>query len=146
VTWKQLLAENRITAEPTSRTEIRDLRGVVLRNLADAQITGLSEDGRFSHAYDAARILANVVVRASGFRVKGEGGGHDNTFLALKVAAPAFEKMAVYFDACRRQRNNFLYERANIVSYTEMEELLWEVSAFSLAGDAWLQKHHPELI
>jgi len=146
VTWKQLLAENRITAEPASRHEIQDLRGVVRRNIADAQINGLSDDGRFSHAYDAARILANIVVRATGHRVKGDGGGHYNTFLALKAADPAFEKMAVYLDACRRKRNNFLYERANIVSYTEMEDLLWHVSAFSLEVDAWLKKRHPHLI
>jgi hypothetical protein len=54
--------------------------------------------------------------------------------------------MAVYLDACRRKRNHFLYERANIVSYTEMEELLWQVSAFSLEVDAWLKKCHPHLI
>jgi hypothetical protein len=146
VTWKQLLAENRIAAEPTSRTEIKDLSGVVHRNLADAQIRKLSDDGRFGHAYDAARILANIIVRSSGFRVKTDGGGHYNTFLALKAAEPAFAKKAIYFDACRRKRNNFLYEQANVVSHTEAEELLWNVSGFSLEVDAWLKKHHPDLI
>jgi hypothetical protein len=146
VTWKQLLAENRVAAEPTSRPEIKDLRAVVHRNLADAQIRKLSEDGRYGHAYDAARILANIMVRASGYRVKGDGGGHYNTFLALKTADPAFAKKAVYFDACRRKRNTFLYEQANIVSHTEAEELLWHASGFSLEVDAWLKKHHPNLI
>lgn len=146
MTWKQLLAENRVAAEPTSRPEIKDLRAVVHRNLADAQIRKLSEDGRYGHAYDAARILANIMVRASGYRVKGDGGGHYNTFLALKTADPAFAKKAVYFDACRRKRNTFLYEQANIVSHTEAEELLWHASGFSLEVDAWLKKHHPNLI
>lgn len=146
MTWKQLLAENRVAAEPTSRTGIKDLRAVVHRNLADAQIRGLSDDGRFSHAYDAARILANIITRASGYRVKSDGGGHYNTFLALKAADPAFAQKAVYFDACRRKRNNFLYEQANVVSHTEAEELLWHATGFSLEVDAWLKKHHPNLI
>jgi hypothetical protein len=146
VTWKQLLAEGRIAAEPTSKPEIKDLQGVVHRNLADAQIRKLSDDGRFGHAYDAARILANIIARASGYRVKNEGGGHYNTFLALKAADPVFAKQAVYFDACRRKRNNFLYEQANVVSNTEAEQLLMQVSGFSLDVDAWLKKHHPNLL
>jgi hypothetical protein len=105
----------------------------------------LSDDGRYGHAYDAARILANIVVRAAGHRVKTEGGGHYNTFLALKVADAAFSRKAIYFDACRRKRNNFLYEQANVVSSTEAEELLWEDSAFDIEVDAWLKKHHPNL-
>lgn len=145
MTWKQLLAENRVAAEPTSRGEIQDLRAVVHRNLADAQIKKLSDDGRFGHAYDAARILANMVVRSSGYRVKSEGGGHYNTFLALKAADPAFAKKSVYLDACRRKRNNFLYEHANVVSNTEAEELLFHATGLSLEVDAWLKKHHPNL-
>ena len=146
MTWKQLLAENRVVAEPTSRSEIKDLRAVVHRNLADAQIRKLSDDGRFGHAYDAARILANIIVRASGYRVKSEGGGHYNTFLALKAADPVFAKKAVYFDSCRRKRNNFLYEQANVVSNTEAEELLFHASGLTLEVDAWLKKHHPNLL
>jgi hypothetical protein len=132
--------------EPTSRTEIKDLRAVVQRNLADAQIRKLSDDGRFGHAYDAARILANIIVRAKGHRVKSEGGGHYNTFLALKAADAGFAKKAIYFDSCRRKRNNFLYEQANVVSNTEAEQLLMQVTGFSLEVDAWLKKHYPNLI
>ena len=146
MTWKQLLAENRVAAERASRTEIKDLRAVVRRNLADGQIRKLSDDGRFGHAYDAARILANIIVRASGYRVKSDGGGHYNTFAALKAADPAFAKKAVYFDACRRKRNHSLYEQANVVSNTEAEELLFHATGFSLEVDAWLKKHHPDLL
>ena len=146
MTWKQLLAENRVAAEPTSPTQIKDLRAVVHRNLADAQIRKLSDDGRFGHAYDAARILANIIVRASGYRVKSDGGGHYNTFLALKAAAPAFAQKAVYFDACRRKRNNLLYKQANVVSNTEAEELLFHAAGFSLEVDAWLKAHQPDLV
>jgi hypothetical protein len=134
-----------VAAEPTSRAEIQDLRAVVHRNLADAQIRKLSDDGRFGHAYDAARILALIMVRASGYRVKSEGGGHYNTFLALKAADPAFSKKAVYLDACRRKPNNFLYEQANVFSNTEAEELLFHATGLSLEVDAWLKKHHPNL-
>jgi hypothetical protein len=146
VTWKQLQDERRISPEPTDRTEIESLRAVISRSLSDAHLKGLSCDGRFGHAYDAARTLAVIVVRASGYRIKGEGGGHYNTFLALKVAEPAFSKMATYLDVCRRKRNDFLYEQSNVVSNAEAEDFLLKATSFAMDVAAWLKKHHPELI
>lgn len=146
MTWRDLLAERRVVAEATSRAEISDLRLVVKRSLADAQLKGLSSDGRFSLAYDAGRTLAVIIVRAEGYRVKIEGGGHYNTFLALKAAEPGFKTMSVYLDSCRKKRNDFLYEEANVVSDTEAENLLMKVTAFSLEVEAWLRKHHQNLL
>ncbi len=146
MTWKQLLADRRVAQEPTDHSEIEALRAVVHRNLADAQLKGLSNDGRFGHAYDAARTLASIVVRASGYRVKVEGGGHYNTFQALKAADPSFSKIATFLDACRRKRNDFLYEETDVVTSTEAENFLIQTNAFSLEVDAWLRKHHPGLL
>jgi hypothetical protein len=145
MTWAQLLAERRVAIQPADRAEIQALRAVVQRNLADAQTRGLSTDGRYGHAYDAGRMLATLVVRASGYRVKGEGGGHYNTFLALKLAEPAFSSISIYLDACRRKRNEFLYEQANVVSSTEAEDLFMRMTLFSVQVDTWLKDHHPNL-
>ena len=46
------------------------------RNLQDAAPPGLSVDGKSSMAYNAARTLATVAVRAAGYRIKQTGGGH----------------------------------------------------------------------
>ena len=146
MTWKQLLADNRVAQEPTNRTEIDALRAVVARNLSDAKIKGLSDDGRYGHAYDAARTLAVIVIRASGYRVKTDGGGHYNTFQALKAVDPSFSKLATYFDACRRKRNDFLYEQSNVVSNSESEDLLIQTTGFSLRVDAWLKQHYPTFL
>jgi hypothetical protein len=146
VTWKQLLADRRVAPEATDRAEIESLRAVVHRNLADAQLKGLSNDGRFGHAYDAARTLATIVVRASGYRVKLEGGGHYNTFQALKAADSSFSKIATFLDVCRRKRNDFLYEQANVVTSTEAEDFLIQANAFALEVEAWLRKQHPGLL
>ena len=132
MTWKQLLAENRVAAQPASRTEIKDLRAVVHRNLSDAQIKKLSDDGRFGHAYDAARILANIMVRASGYRVKSDGGGHYNTFLALKAADPAFAKKAVYFDACRESGTIFFTSRPMLSATPRRKNFFGTSRAFPL--------------
>src|SRR3712207_5675945 len=102
MTWHELLAAKRVAPEPTSKQELDELREVVARNLQDAQLAGLSSDGKFSMAYNAARTLANMVVRCEGYRVKHQGGGHYNTFLGLEAAEPTFAAMAAYLDVCRQ--------------------------------------------
>ena len=39
--------------------EVRSLLGVVDREFADAGVAGLSDDGRFTHAYDGGYFCAN---------------------------------------------------------------------------------------
>ena len=83
MTWSELGAQRRLAREPASRTEIEELRALAKRNLREASLEGLSPDGCFSFAYDAARILATIAIRASGYRIKKTGGAHYNTFLGI---------------------------------------------------------------
>ena len=55
MTWKQLLAENRVAAEPTSRTEIKDLRTVVLE-------LGLMPEDELDKALDVLAMTRGGVV------------------------------------------------------------------------------------
>lgn len=139
MTWKELLEKNRVAREPAIAQEIADLRALAARAFADATIEGpLSDDGRFERAYDAARALATVVVRGSGYRVRGSGGNHYVTFLALEAAAPRFQSYAAYFNLCREKRNQLAYIAPGRVSRTEVEELVRELPKFRRAVEEWL--------
>ena len=52
----------------TTVAEIQQLFLVVDRDLRDAAAGGLSPDGKFSHAYDAALQLCVIPLRAEGCR------------------------------------------------------------------------------
>ena len=68
MSWAKLLANNHVTARPPSKAEIDNLRSrsIVARSLQDVDQPGLSADARFVMAYDAARTLSLLVVRATG--------------------------------------------------------------------------------
>jgi hypothetical protein len=53
---------------------LESLRSIVTRSLKDATAPGLSADTRFVPAYDAARTLSPIVVRAEGYRPRSVGG------------------------------------------------------------------------
>jgi hypothetical protein len=144
MSWTKLLADHRVTALPPSKAELDNLRSIVTRSLKDVAAPGLSADARFIMAYDAARTLSLIIVRAEGYRPKSVGG-HYNTFLALEAADPAFVALAVYFDGCRMKRNDSEYDFAGGVSDTDAAGLLKTVQQFARDAQAWMKTHHPHL-
>jgi hypothetical protein len=109
MSWAKLLADNRVTALPSSKAELDNLRSIVARSLKDVAAPGLSADARFVMAYDAAGTLSLLIVRAAGYRPRSVGA-HYNTFLALEAADPAFAALSAYFDGCRMKRNSCEYD------------------------------------
>jgi hypothetical protein len=145
MTWKELLAQGRVEQRAASGEEVRELRSLVERSLSDSRLKGLSTDGKFGHAYDAARALSTMIVRASRYRVRGHGGAHYNTFLALEAVDPRlFGRFSAYFNTCREKRNEFSYTTAGVVTETEAVELLRVVEEFDALARDWIGAHHPE--
>ena len=95
-------------------------------------------------AYDAARTLSLIIVRAAGYRPRAVGG-HYNTFVALETAVPAFAALSIYFDGCRIKRNASEYDFEGCVSETDAEGLLKTVQQFRIDAEVWVKTHHPKL-
>jgi hypothetical protein len=144
MSWQKLLASNVVTKLPATKAELDNLRRIVTRCLSDVNAQGLSADARFIMAYDAARTLSAMIVRAAGYRPR-TVGGHYNTFLALDASDSAFAKLSAYFDSCRTKRNFSEYTDAGIITETEAEELLKTARQFAVDAEAWIKAYHPAL-
>src|SRR5437764_8069285 len=59
MSWKKLLADRRVASEPTSKQELDELREMVGLNLKDAQVQGVSAQGRYEFGYNAAHACAS---------------------------------------------------------------------------------------
>src|SRR5260370_20412764 len=144
MSWAKLLASNRVTQQPSAKAELDSLRSIVARCFSDVTAKGLSTDARFIMAYDAARTLSVMIVRAAGYRPRSVGG-HYNTFLALEAADPAFASLAAYLDRCRVKRNNFEYDFAGGGSDTDANGLLNTGRPFAVAVEGGSPAHHPKV-
>lgn len=122
MSWQKLLANNVVTKLAPTKVELDNLRRIVTRSLSDVNAKGLSADTRFIMAYDAARTLSAMIVRAAGYRPR-TVGGHYNTFVALEAADPVFVERSAYFDSCRFKRNLSEYTDAGIVGTPELDGL-----------------------
>jgi hypothetical protein len=144
VTWAELLNSNAVSTEPTSKSELDNLRTIVERSLANAVVSGLSADVRFILAYDAARTLSLMIVRSEGYRPRSIGG-HYNTFLGLEAADPAFGGLSAYFNNCRMMRNQCEYDFAGGVGDSDADQLLDAAKQFRRDAEAWIANRHPDL-
>lgn len=146
MTWKQLLASNRVRTHTTSKQELDALRSIVERDLVDAGLAGLSNDRRFATAYNAALQLAKIAIACAGYRVSGLGA-HQTSFEAAELSIGTnVSALAAYFETCRRKRNTLDYDSANTISDMEASEIIQKAEEFRQEVEAWITKVHPQYI
>jgi hypothetical protein len=66
VSLAALLANKRLERHLTSSSELVALRKLIVRDMADAGVPGLSADRRFATAYNAALQLSKMVLACTG--------------------------------------------------------------------------------
>ena len=128
----------------TSRNEIRDLLGIVARDLEDCRTEGLSPDWRLNIAYNAALQAATAALCASGYRAAREAH-HFRVIESLALTIGATANTVRQFDAFRKKRNIGGYDRAGTTSDQEAGEMIALAEAISRDVTAWLRKNHPAL-
>jgi len=144
-TLKQLESSRLVRPHKSSLSEIETLLAVVERNLSDAAVSQLSDDGRFYMAYSAAFQLSTIALLASGFQAHGDDH-HKVTFSTLPATIGSHMTfLADYFERCRRKRNNIQYDQVNVATKSETEELYKESLEFRTAVLDWLSNNHPKL-
>jgi SAV_6107-like HEPN len=122
------------------------MRALVARDLADAQVPGLSADRRFATAYNAALQAAHMAIACAGYRVTAKTGHHkvavEAITLAIGAAASAY---ADYFETCRRKRNVIDYTRSHVATDSEADEIVTKAREFHDVVETWIDSKFPHL-
>jgi hypothetical protein len=122
------------------------MRAPVARDLADAQVRGLSADRRFATAYNAALQTANMTVACAGYRVTAKTGHHRVTLDAITLAIVAeVGEYADYLETCRRKRNVIDYTRSQVATDSEADEIVAKAREFYDVVEAWIESRFPDL-
>jgi len=107
-------------------------------------LTQLSDDRRFATAYNAVLQLSKMAIACAGYRVTGIGH-HLTTFQALPLAmGPGVEKLALYFDLCRRKRNTVDYDLAYVATEVEANEIIQSARQFREQVERWIATNYPD--
>jgi hypothetical protein len=131
----------------TTVSEITQLFAVVDREIGDASVDGLSVDGQFMHAYDAALNLCTIALRSCGYAVLKGQGHHKKTIEALPLCLDkSFAEIADQIEIASRQRGQAMYDRVGVVEEQDAADLLNVATELRAALIVWIKTKHPNLL
>lgn len=139
------MRENRLRRHRPTSADVELLLGIAQEEFTTADLLTTNPRGRFIHAYDSARALADLVVRASGYRARGERH-HMTLFEALGLLVPELIERADYFQTVRDKRNTLLYTQPEPVTQTEANEALLRARELDAFVRSWIARSHPALM
>lgn len=130
-----------ITPDPVA---LQRLRAAAQRSVQDAQLPGISAEGRFDFAYKAIMQTANLALQANGYRTLTSKPGHHQTMIqTLPQTVGLAPATMVLLDALRKQRNVIDYS-GDVVSESMSTEAVQHAMALIALVDDWL-KNNPSL-
>jgi len=135
-----------LKAEPSSRDEIRGLIAIIDRDIADANVTAVSDDRRFEAAFSAIRTCATLALRASGFRTTTQPGHHTKTLESLALTLGENDRVIRRLRTFSQKRNATSYDAAGNVTRQELESAIQTAMDLRSGVLQWLKKNHPHLL
>lgn len=120
MTLENLVKINQIKVEPPDKNEFEGMVSSAKRRLQDAQIEGLSEDGRFSLVYGAAHALSLAAMRWHGYR----SDKRYLVFQCLQYTVGFDNAKWRVLDKCHKQRNLAEYEGNLEITPQLLQELI----------------------
>jgi hypothetical protein len=133
------------TITPSKQTIRRLLQGAA-RHIADAKVNAVSAEMRFSAAYTAIRMLADLGLHAHGYRTLTSKPGHHQTAIqTLRLSLGLEPPVIVRLDALRKQRNLTEYT-GDTIPESAVAECLSQAEALYGTAAAWLTANRPELL
>ena len=104
MTLKNLLGIS-LDAITADKASVAMLIVAAKRNIADAQLQGLSSENRFDAAYKAIMQMAMVALNANGYRtLKSKPGHHQTAIQTLPLTVGLAQPKVIVLDALRKQR------------------------------------------
>ena len=128
----------------SSASEVQSLLALADRDLADAEVQGLSADWKFSIAYNGALQSATAALAAAGYRASREAH-HYRVLQSLEYTIGAELTLRRLLDHARKKRNIGGYEQAGAVTDGEALEMVQTARELRHRVEEWLRSKHPDL-
>lgn len=145
MTLKNLLGIS-LDAVVADKASMSKLIAAAERNIADAQLQGLSSENRFDAAYKAIIQVAIVALNANGYRtLKSKPGHHQTAIQTLPLTVGLAQPKVIVLDALRKQRNLSDYS-GDLVPEAAAAECVASAKNLLAHVRMWLETNRPELL
>jgi hypothetical protein len=125
---------------------VKRLLDAAARHIADAKVQAISAETRFSSAYTAIRMLADVGLHANGYRTLTSRPGHHQTAIqTLPTTLGVDSQTLIRLDHLRKQRNLTEYS-GDLIPESAVTECLAQAQSLYKATQTWLKANKRDLL
>lgn len=125
---------------------VKRLLDAAARHIADAKVQAVSAETRFSSAYTAIRMLADVGLHANGYRTLTSRPGHHQTAIqTLPTTLGVDSQTLIRLDHLRKQRNLTEYT-GDLIPESAVTECLAQAQSLHIATQTWLKANKRDLL
>lgn len=142
-TLEQWVTNHWLLRHQAQSPAILNLLAVADRDLHDCQVSALSDDWRFSIAYNAGLQLCMAALNASGYE---PAKGQSAHMRAIGSLPHTIGMSDAALDGFRKKRGASVYDSAGLISPTEVKEIIVAVKQLRQAVQLWLETNHLELL
>jgi hypothetical protein len=129
-----------------AKETIKRLLDAATRHIADAKVHAISAETRFSSAYTAIRMLADVGLHAHGYRTLTSKPGHHQTAIqTLPTTLGVDSQTLIRLDKLRKQRNLTEYT-GDLIPESAVAECLSQALSLHAATLNWLKANKADLL
>ncbi len=130
---------------PVDKAGVESQLAVATREIKDASILQLSDEGIFQHAYNACLRLCSAALFSRGYRVNKGSSNHLYTLESLiHTLGEVQRKRYEYLDNCRRLRSKSTYDDVGFVQKQDALDLLQLAQELQKDVLSWLRTQHPD--
>jgi hypothetical protein len=143
----QLMLESRqLDALPASDDEIQGMWSKAARSLRSSRVEALDPDSAFTLAYQSALQAATAILRATGYRVRGDGH-HRHTFAAVAALdAGELSDTARDLNVIRARRHGAIYDWEVRTEDRDVHTVRTAAERLLEHGARWMTATRPHLI
>jgi hypothetical protein len=146
MTLQNLAKIGQLNPHKATAEEVARLLTAVRRNLADAEVKGISNETRFDCGYKAVMQCALIAMMANGYRPSTSAPGHHQTMLqSLPLTLGVSNDVWIVLDALRKKRNQNDYTGIPLGS-AEAQEAIDRAKELFTMLQSYLHARHPHLL
>ena len=124
MTLQNLAKIGQLKPHKATAEEVARLLAAVRRNLADAEVNGISNETRFDCGYKAVMQCALIAMMVNGYRPSTSAPGHHQTMLqSLPLTLGVSNDVWIVLDALRKKRNQNDYTGVPLASAEAQEAI-----------------------
>lgn len=140
-----MLDSRQIEAIPAEDEEVQGMWAKAARSLRSSGVAGLDPDSAFTLAYQGALQASTAIIRAAGYRVRGDGHHHHTFAAAAALALGELSEAARDLNVIRQRRHEAIYDWETVTRDRDLAALGSASGRLFDHGRRWIETERPRV-